>query len=140
MRGQKRGVAERVVANIQGLDPPGRFLIEDPSSTGEGGKDLAKEDGNAVGEMVDGEGKKSAVHRSILSKRWVVVDHAKAIAKVLHRLREKDPTSAGAASPANANAKAPLSEAAAGSGEKGGLIEKKEGDNPRPLLVCKTYD
>ena len=113
VRRQKKMVAAEVMEDIAGLDPPGKFLMEDTSLT----------DGEAFGETDgDQEEKNSAVHPSILSKRWVVVDHERAVAKVMHRLRD------AAASPAEAKvALAASALAAAGSGEEGGLNVKKEG-------------
>jgi len=58
---EKRIIARRIVDEIRALDPPGRFLIEDPSSANsEGGGDK------------DG----------ILGIDWVEVDTEKAVGKV----------------------------------------------------------
>ena len=61
---EKRIIATGIVGAIENLDPPGRFLIEDPNSAND----------NPV----------------ILSKVWVCVERDKAVAKVMHRLREKE--------------------------------------------------
>lgn len=64
-------MAKRIVEEIQNLDPPGRFLIEDVKSTDEGNGDEKE---------------------GILGKMWIVVEKEKAVDKVMHRLRERDKT------------------------------------------------
>ena len=59
--------------DISSLEPPGRFLVE---SKGVAPSTNSEND--------------SGVHPIILSKMWVIVDHEKALAKVMHRLRGKD--------------------------------------------------
>ena len=57
-------IAQQIVQDIQNLDPPGRFLIEDPRD------DNSKE--------------------NIMEKAWVIVEAEKAVNKVMHRLRERE--------------------------------------------------
>ncbi len=64
-------IAQQIVEYIQNLDPPGRFLIEDPRS------DSSKE--------------------NILEKAWVIVEAEKAVNKVMHRLRERESVAEGVA-------------------------------------------
>mmetsp|Transcript_5207 Transcript_5207/g.9555 ORF Transcript_5207/g.9555 Transcript_5207/m.9555 type:complete len:389 (+) Transcript_5207:207-1373(+) len=66
---EKRDIAIQVVSDIQGLSPPGRFLMEDSKSQNGGNNN-------------DNEG--------IMDKAWIIVETEKAVCKVMHRLREKD--------------------------------------------------
>ena len=75
----KRAVALKIMQDISSLEPPGRFLVES--------KGVAPST-NSVNDSNDNDG---GVHPSILSKKWVIVDHEKVMQKVLHRLRDKDP-------------------------------------------------
>ena len=71
-------MALETMQDISSLEPPGRFLMESkgiaPSTNSE--NDSENDDG---------------VHPLIFSKVWLIVDHKKAMEKVLHRLRDKDP-------------------------------------------------
>ena len=69
-------IARQIVENILNLDPPGRFLIEDPSSAA----------GNSAGE-------------DTMVKVWIVVEEEKAVNKVMHRLRERERVAAGVQDP-----------------------------------------
>ncbi|KAL3780452.1 hypothetical protein ACHAW5_004578 [Stephanodiscus triporus] len=71
---EKRMIARQIVEEIQKLDPPGRFLIEDPNQP------VSKDDENAS--------------EDIMYKTWVVVEVEKAIDKVMHRLREREKVAA----------------------------------------------
>src|SRR5210317_870891 len=64
-RKEKRVLATKIVNDMQHLDPPGRFLVENPTATSK------------------------RANNSIASKTWVIVDHDKAVEKVLHRFRDK---------------------------------------------------
>lgn len=65
---EKRQIARRIVDEIKKLDPPGRFLIEDPNSSSAGSDD----------------------NEGIRDKAWLLVETEKAVDKVMHRLRERD--------------------------------------------------
>ena len=69
-------IAKQIVEDIQNLDPPGRFLIEDPSSAA--GNDATDE---------------------IMAKAWIIVEEEKAVNKVMHRLREREKVAAGVQDP-----------------------------------------
>ena len=61
-KAEKRNIARRIVDEIQELDPPGRFLIEDPnSSVNAGGSDR---------------------EQGVLDKEWIPVETEKAVDKV----------------------------------------------------------
>lgn len=64
------------------MDPPGRFLTEIQQS-----KQQDDNSSTSTSTVV-------IVHPAIHAKSWAIVDLEKAIAKVLHRLREKDRTAA----------------------------------------------
>ncbi|KAL3806185.1 hypothetical protein ACHAXA_011734 [Cyclostephanos tholiformis] len=70
---EKKMIAQRIVEDIKNLDPPGRFLIEDPS------------DANAK--------------ENIMEKAWVIVEAEKAVNKVMHRLRERERVAAAVEDP-----------------------------------------
>mmetsp|Transcript_33012 Transcript_33012/g.78830 ORF Transcript_33012/g.78830 Transcript_33012/m.78830 type:complete len:308 (-) Transcript_33012:533-1456(-) len=81
VRKEKRGIALKIISDIQGLDPPGRFLI---------GEELPIEEGEADGELPQ----KTAAHQqgvnpALLRMKWQLADHDKALHKTLHCLREK---------------------------------------------------
>ena len=69
-------IARQIVEDIKNLDPPGRFLIEDPSSAA--GNDATDE---------------------IMAKAWIIVEEEKAVNKVMHRLREREKVAAGVQDP-----------------------------------------
>ena len=73
---EKKMIARQIVEDIQNLDPPGRFLIEDPSS--------------AAGNNARGE---------IMVNAWIIVEEEKAVNKVMHRLREREKVAAGVQDP-----------------------------------------
>ena len=75
----KRATALKIMQDISSLEPPGRFLGES--------KGVAPST-NSVNDSNDND---SGVHPTILSKMWVILDHEKAMKKVLHRFRDKDP-------------------------------------------------
>ena len=75
---QKRAIATLVFNEIQSLQPPGRFLVED---SGLGPAKFINESFAYSS---------SNVHPTILSKTWVCVEPEKALVKVMHRMREKD--------------------------------------------------
>ena len=69
-KNEKRNVARGIVDMIENLDPPGRFLMEDPNFPDVGSDGL------------------------ISDKVWIFVDNReKAVDKIMHRLREKVGTS-----------------------------------------------
>ena len=69
-----RAIAERIISQIQTQQPPGRFLIE---TTGASSSSLTPQSTT------------NNIHPTVMGKVWIVVDHEKAVAKVMHRLREK---------------------------------------------------
>ena len=75
---EKRAIALKIMQDISSLEPPGRFLTES--------KDLAPST-SSENHSLESEG----VDQLILSKVWVIVAPEKAIKKVLHSLRDKDP-------------------------------------------------
>ena len=79
-RKEKRKIAMDIIQEIQTLQPPGRFLTEDPQGKAGGG---SHKDAHAS-VALDG------VHISVLNKAWVRVEPHKALTKVMHRLREKE--------------------------------------------------
>lgn len=74
-----------VLNQVWGLDPPGRFLVEAPA-------DAAGSEGGsvAIGAADEGGSDGDAVHPVILEKTWVCADRERALAKVTHRLRERE--------------------------------------------------
>jgi hypothetical protein len=62
---EKKNIAIQIIHDIANLEPPGRFLMEDPQGSVSSEKD-------------------------VYDKVWVVVDEKKALDKVMHRLRERD--------------------------------------------------
>ena len=91
-------IARQIVEDIMNLDPPGRFLIEDPSSAA----------GNSAGE-------------DTMVKVWIVVEEEKAVNKVMHRLRERERVAAGVQDPPKVPSQR-LTKQKALSVEKGPLI------------------
>ena len=73
-----RAIAERIISQIHNQNPPGRFLIDDPNAS------------SLVVATATVMGRNSTIHPTIMRKVWVVVDHEKAVAKVTHRLRERE--------------------------------------------------
>jgi hypothetical protein len=69
-------IARQIVEDIMNLDPPGRFLIEDPSSAA----------GNNA-------------RADTMVKAWIIVEGKKAVNKVMHRLRERERVAAGVQDP-----------------------------------------
>ena len=74
VRRDKRAIAKCIVNEIHNLQPPGRFLTADGNSDS---TDRLDDDGVVL-------------HPPITSKVWVRVDADKALAKVMHRLRDKE--------------------------------------------------
>ena len=72
---QKRAIAEQIFNEIQALQPPGRFLEEDPTMEAR---------------HLDNVPSTNAVHHTILNKSWLIVEPEKALLKILKRLREKE--------------------------------------------------
>ena len=72
LKTEKRNFARGIVDEIENLDPPGRFLMEDPNFPYVGTDGL------------------------ISDKVWICVEREKAVDKVMHRLREKDRPTASA--------------------------------------------
>ena len=71
-KSEKRNVARGIVDMIENLDPPGRFLMEDPNF-----RDVGK-------------------NGSLADKVWMPVESKdKVVDKVMHRLREKDGATSG---------------------------------------------
>ena len=69
-----RDIAERIISQISNQTPPGRFLIEttdDASSSLAGGITIRPQS-------------TTNIHPNILKNVWVVVDHEKAVAEVMH--------------------------------------------------------
>ena len=82
-------MATRIVAEINQLDPPGRFLTEDDSFSSRGDNISGSSSNNNCD---NGNG---GIHPTILAKRWICVEHDRAMAKIMHRLREKEETGGG---------------------------------------------
>lgn len=80
MRHHKRQIAAAIIREIQKLEPPGRFLREDPRGLAGGGS------GTDETSSVDVDG----VHSSVLNKAWICADPDMALTKVMHLLREKE--------------------------------------------------
>ena len=81
LKADKQAIVMNIIDDIQSLQPPGRFLMEDRS---DGGLKCIDNDGTI--------GDSSNIHPILRSKAWVVVGSDKAIDKVFHRLREKEET------------------------------------------------
>ena len=73
--GDNRAAAENIISQISALNPSGRFLIEDTNPS-----PIAI----SLSAMVQMGGGESTIHPSIMRKVWVVADHEKAVAKVMH--------------------------------------------------------
>ena len=82
-RNQKRSLASRIVADINQLDPPGRFLMEASVGGNSNSRSIDVDEGKDNGDNNGG------IHPAILAKSWVCVPQEKAIVKTMHRLREK---------------------------------------------------
>ena len=98
----KRTIAIRIIAQVQSLNPPGRFLIEDTnaslvdisvsakcsmgsisgSSGGGGGAGANSSSSTTTGGKI--------IHPTVMKKVWIIADNEKAIEKVMHRLRERE--------------------------------------------------
>jgi len=83
-RKDKRSIAVYIINAVHNLDPPGRFLMEDPNGhiTGHSCRQQQK--------PIRWHEKDGSVHPAILAKAWLRVGEDKVLEKVLHRLREKD--------------------------------------------------
>jgi len=79
-RKEKRKIATDIIQEIQNLQPPGRFLTEDPQ-----GKIGGNRHTNGCASVASG-----CVDISVLNKGWACVEPDKALTKVMHRLREKE--------------------------------------------------
>ena len=80
-----------IVRAIENLDPPGRFLIEDPNSAND--------------------------NPLILSKVWVCIEREKAVNKVMHRLREKEGATSGREAASASSSSSTASPALGGDGD-----------------------
>ena len=80
MRKEKRRIALKIVSDIQGLDPPGRFLIEEGAEEGDTDGKLSPK---PAAQHAQG------VNPALLQRRWQLVDPDTALRKTLHCLREK---------------------------------------------------
>jgi len=78
LRRNKRGITLGIIASIQGLSPPGRFLVEAKEPT------TSSRNNEAVQPV------ESKINLMILEKTWVQVDDDRALSKVMHRLRERE--------------------------------------------------
>jgi len=74
----KRGIVLGIIASIQGLSPPGRFLIEAKEP-------ITSSRNNEAVQPVE-----SKINPMNLEKTWVQVDDDRAFSKVMHCLRERE--------------------------------------------------
>lgn len=75
----KRAIAMQIVNEIEKLQPPGRFLVEDHSRNGT----------ERMQGTIDPD---SNVHPAVMNKIWTVANLEKALGKIMHRLRERGTT------------------------------------------------
>ncbi len=66
----------QIASEIERLEPPGRFLLEDHS------RNVTKRNNGC-------DDPNSNIHPSIAEKVWIVAEPAKALTKIMHRLRER---------------------------------------------------
>ena len=77
-RKQKRAIATLIYNAVLELHPPGRFLVQDQR--------LISPELNYASAAHSG----SDVHPTLAKRTWVYVEPEKALAKILHRMRERD--------------------------------------------------
>ena len=82
LRKDKRAIAMSIMQQVNKLDPPGRFLVEEASQADCSGAD------NLAAAASSSSNKSNTVDPQVLQKVWVPASNDKIVRKILHRLRE----------------------------------------------------